>query len=469
MAPPRSRAVLAVPRWFTQRPIQPMGLLYLASMLRNAGHEVRVVDGEVDALDPSHVADIVASERPEFFGITSTTAQATRAFALAEEVKRRTPGTFVTLGGPHASSLPERSLEECGALDAVVVGEGERTILEIMEGLGSRASLEGVAGTAYRDGEEIVVNPPRALIEDLDTIPFPAWDLIPMHKYVASTWFPNGVKQYTNIFTSRGCPYGCTFCGAKTTSTRKFRARSPENVIAEMEEVYRRFGIPNFFISDDLFTLKRQRVLDICALILEKKLPITWTCLSRVNTIDAEMLALMKRAGCYLISYGLESGSQAVLDKLKKGTTVEQGIQAVEMTKAAGIKVFGSFMIGSPGDTPETVEETIALIRRLKLDEVGLGVTTAYPGTDLFDAFGSDAKGLDWDKALAFNPSAADRSDVFLKCTDLDDEQIRRLFHKAMRQSVLYNPRLLVRRLSHIASVRHLGQSARAAARIFWG
>jgi biotin synthase-like enzyme len=287
-----------------------------------------------------------------------------------------------------------------------------------------------------------------------------------MEKYVASTWFPNKVKQYTNIFTSRGCPYGCTFCGAKTTWTRKFRARSPENVVAEMEEVYTRFGIPNFFISDDLFTLKRTRVLEICSLILEKKLPITWTCLSRVNTVDREMLARMKKAGCYLICYGLESGSQAILDKLDKGTTVEQGIEAVAMAKEAGIKVFGSFMIGSPGETPETVEATIRLIRTMKLDEVGLGVTTAYPGTDLFDTFGSDATGLDWDKALAFNPSAADHSDIFLKCTDLDDDQIRRLFHKAMREAVLYNPKLLLRRLSHLASVRHLGPSVRAAVRL---
>jgi len=469
MATSRLNVVLALPRWFTQRPIQPMGLLYLASMLRRAGHRVRIIDGEVEQIGHDDLAAIVASERPDFFGITSTTAQATRAFALAQAVKAKAPETFVALGGPHASSLPERSMQECDALDAVVFGEGERTILEIMGRLAARESLEGVHGTAYRGPGGIVVNASRELIEDLDTIPFPAWDLIPMQKYVASTWFPNKVKQYTNVFTSRGCPYGCTFCGAKTTWTRKFRARSPENVVAEMEEVYKRFGIPNFFISDDLFTLKRTRVMEICTLILEKQLPLTWTCLSRVNTIDAEMLALMKKAGCYLISYGLESGSQEVLDKLDKGTTVEQGIKAVEMTKAAGIKVFGSFMIGSPGETPETVEATIRLIRKMKLDEVGLGVTTAYPGTDLFEQFGSDAKDLDWDKALAFNPSAADHSEVFLKCTDLDDEQIRRLFHRAMRESVLYNPRLLMRRLSHLASVRHLGQSAKAAMKIFTG
>jgi len=466
MAASPMNVVLAHPQWFTQRPIQPMGLLYLASVLRQAGHRVRIIDGEVERIGHDAMAEIVAAERPDLFGITSTTAQATRAFALAEAVKRRVPETFVVLGGPHASSLPERSLQEAPSLDAVVFGEGERTILEIMDRLRSGATLEGVHGTAFRDKDGIVVNVSRALVDDLDSLPFPAWDLIPMQKYVASTWFPNKVKQYTNIFTSRGCPYGCTFCGAKTTWTRKFRARSPENVIAEIEEVYTRFGIPNFFISDDLFTLKRTRVLEICRLIIEKKLPITWTCLSRVNTVDREMLALMKKAGCYLICYGLESGSQEILDKLDKGTTVEQGIEAVAMTKAAGIKVFGSFMIGSPGETTETVEATIRLIRKMKLDEVGLGVTTAYPGTDLFDTFGSDATGLDWDKALAFNPSAADHSDIFLKCTDLDDDQIRRLFHKAMREAVLYNPKLLLRRLSHLASVRHLGQSVRAAVRL---
>ena len=323
MAASPMKVVLAVPQWFTQRPIQPMGLLYLASVLRRAGHSVRIIDGEVERIGHDALVDIVAAERPDLFGMTTTTAQATWAFALAEALKRRVPGTFVGLGGPHASSLPERSLQEAPSLDAVVFGEGEQTILEIMDRLRSRDTLEGVHGTAFRDKDGIVVNVSRELVEDLDSLPFPAWDLIPMQKYVASTSFPNKVKQYTNIFTSRGCPYGCTFCGAKTTWTRKFRARSPENVIAEIEEVYTRFGIPNFFISDDLFTLKRKRVLEICNLIIEKKLPITWTCLSRVNTVDREMLALMKKAGCYLICYGLESGSQEILDELKKGTTVE--------------------------------------------------------------------------------------------------------------------------------------------------
>jgi radical SAM superfamily enzyme YgiQ (UPF0313 family) len=277
------------------------------------------------------------------------------------------------------------------------------------------------------------------------------------------------VKQYTNLFTSRGCPYGCTFCGAKATWTRKFRARSPESVVAEIREAYRRLRIPNFFISDDLFTLNRERVLAICEQILRAGLPITWTCLSRVNTVDPEMLALMKRAGCYLISFGLESGSQAVLDRLGKGTTVEQGIRAVEMSHAAGIKVFGSFMVGSPGETPETVEQTIRLIKRLKLDEVGIGVTTAYPGTDLFASSGADPKRLDWSKAVAFNPSAADHADIFLKCTDLDAEEVTRLFHRAMRSAVLYNPRLIIRRLSHLGSMAHLQRSARAALRLVLG
>jgi anaerobic magnesium-protoporphyrin IX monomethyl ester cyclase len=454
--------ILAVPKWLTQRPIQPMGLLYLGASLRKAGHRVSIIDGEVEQIDNATLAGMVASARPDLFGITATTAQANEAFALARAVKALSPGTYIALGGAHAAALTEECLQECEALDAVSFGEGEVTIVEMMERLADRASMEGVDGVAYRDGDGIVVNPSRALVDDLDSLPFPAWDLIPMQKYVASTWFPNKVKQYTNIFTSRGCPYGCTFCGAKTTWTRKFRARSPENVVAEMEEVLARFHIPNFFISDDLFTLNRKRVMAICELILTRELQVTWTCLSRVNTVDAEMLALMKRAGCYLISYGLESGSQKVLDQLDKGTTIEHGVKAVEMTKAAGIKVFGSFMIGSPGETAETVDETIRYIRTLDLDEIGLGVTTAYPGTDLFETFGKDAKGLDWNKALAFNPSEADHSSVFLKCTDLGDEEIRRLFHKAMREAVLYNPRLVIRRLSHIASVKHLGRSVKA-------
>lgn len=455
--------VFALPRWLTQRPIQPMGLLYMGAVLRQAGHRVQIMDGEVDQIDNATMAAAVAKIRPDLFGITATTAQANQAFALAAAVKAESPDTFVVLGGAHASALTEECLQESPHLDAVAFGEGEQTVIELAARVRDRASLEGLHGVAYRVGDAITVNPSRELIEDLDTLPFPAWDLIPMHRYTASTWFPNKVKQYTNIFTSRGCPYGCTFCGAKTTWTRKFRARSPENVVDEMQAAYTQLQIPNFFISDDLFTLQRKRVMAICELMLERGLHVTWTCLSRVNTVDAEMLALMKRAGCYLISFGLESGSQEVLDRLDKGTTVEQGIKAVELARAAGIRILGSFMIGSPGETPETVEQTIRLIRRLKLDEIALGVTTAYPGTDLFDTFGADVKGLDWNKALAFNPSAADHASVFLKCTDLEDDQIRQLFHKAMREAVLYNPRLVLRRLSHLRSVRHLGQSVRAA------
>lgn len=466
MADSPLNVILALPKWLTQRPIQPMGLLYMGAVLRNAGHHVQIIDGEVDQIDNRTMASQVGKVRPDLFGITATTAQANEAFALAASVKAQSPDTFVVLGGAHASALTEACLLESAHLDAVAFGEGERTVIELAGRVRDRASLVGLHGIAFRDADGITVNPSRELIEDLDTLPFPAWDLIPMHRYTASTWFPNKVKQYTNIFTSRGCPYGCTFCGAKTTWTRKFRARSPENVVDEMQAAYSQLHIPNFFISDDLFTLQRKRVMAICELMLQRGLQVTWTCLSRVNTIDAEMLALMKRAGCYLISFGLESGSQEVLDRLDKGTTVDQGIKAVEMARGAGIRVLGSFMIGSPGETPDTVEQTIRLIRRLKLDEVALGVTTAYPGTDLFGTFGTNVKGLDWNKALAFNPSAADHAAVFLKCTDLEDEQIRRLFHKAMREAVLYNPRLVLRRLSHLKGVRHLGQSVRAAFRM---
>ena len=334
-----------------------------------------------------------------------------------------------------------------------------------MDRLRARDPL-GVHGTAYRDAGGIVVNAARGLVEDLDTIPFPAWDLIPMHRYVASTWFPNKVKQFTNIFTSRGCPYGCTFCGAKTTWTRRFRARSPENVVAEMEEVYRRFGIPNFFISDDLFTLKRKRVMEICTLILERALPITWTCLSRVNTVDPEMLALMKKAGCYLISYGLESGSQAGPGQARQGHDGGAGHQGRRDDQGRwhqGVRLVHDRIAGRDArdgrSDDQAHQEDEARRGRAGRDH-------CVPGHGPVRHLRVGREDLDWDKALAFNPSAADHSDVFLKCTDLDDEQIRRLFHKAMREAVLYNPRLLVRRLSHLgfgAPPRAVGEGRRQA------
>ncbi len=460
------RILLAQTHWLTERHIQPMGLLYLAAVLRKQGHSVRIIDAEVQGFDNPTLARRIVADSPDVVGLTGTTAQAKRCFAVARMVKDAMPQAFVVLGGAHASALPEESLREGTALDAVVFGEGEVTALELMHRLEGGESLEGLPGTAYRRNGEVVKNPPRALIKNLDELPFPAWDLIPMHEYVASTWFPTKVKQYVNIFTSRGCPYECTFCGAKTTWTRKFRARSAANVIAEIVEAKGKLGIPNFFFSDDLFTVQRKRVVEVCEKLLEHKLNITWTCLSRVNTVDLELLKLMKAAGCYLITFGIESGSQQVLDNLKKGTTVEQAIKAVEMTRQAGIKVFGSIMVGSPGETKETVEATIKLVKKLKLDEVGIGVTTAYPGTDLYDTYSPGVTGIDWDKALAFNPSEADRSSVFIRCTDLEESEIDALYHRAMRKTILASPRLVARRLGHLRSPRHFWHSMVAGVKL---
>ncbi|NOY10555.1 MAG: radical SAM protein [Archaeoglobi archaeon] len=356
----------------------PLGLAYLASALREADFRVKIVDNMVERLS---VHELVKRVRNSFMvGITSTTPTFSSALRLAREMKQALPDVHVVLGGVHVSFTPFSALKS-GFVDSVCVGEGERTIVEVAERIESGKGLDGVKGIVYRDGERVVFNEGRGHIDDLDSLPFPAYDLLPMDRYRVIGRRLN----YFPVITSRGCPFGCIYCSTSRFMGRRFRRRSAGNVVDEIEWLYDEFGARNIAFSDDTFTLDRNRVLEICREIRGRGLDISWSCSSRVDTVDEEMLREMRRAGCEMIYYGVESASEDVLRFYRKRISLDKVRRAVELTKRHGMLAVCSFILGAPIESRSDMMSTIDLALSLDPDYAQFSILTPYPGTEVYE------------------------------------------------------------------------------------
>jgi len=356
----------------------PLGLMYIASYLRKfSHHSVVILDALVEKLGYQDIAQHVKSHNPDIVGISTTTLNLVDVCKTAQEVKRIKPDTLIVLGGPHTSIYPEETLR-LPNVDIVVIGEGEITMKELLDALERRDSLENIAGIGYKKDGRICLNKNRPVIENLDILPFPSWDITPYKKYY-SVFAQSGMS--TNIMTSRGCPYSCIFCFHETV--RRLRVRSAKNVVDEIEEALK-MDIKEFFIFDETFTINQQRVHDICGEILKRKLQISFDMRTRVDIISEELLKSLKKAGCKRIQYGVESGSQRILNLMKKGITLEQARRAFSLTKKMGMATYADFMLGFPGETKEEMFQTISFAVELNPDFVQFAITTLYPATEIY-------------------------------------------------------------------------------------
>jgi len=375
----------------------PLGLLYLAAMLEErSDHSVCVIDAQAEELSYDTLAEHVAGEAPDLVGITAMTFTLLDVVRTVGVVRQTAPEARVVLGGPHVHLYPR----ECVALPGVnfaIMGEGEHSIVALADRLNEPERWGEVPGLAYRpdrrgqmaDGRlkseignrksEIVVNEAPGFIEDLDSLPFPARDLVPFRRYSSVL---ARRQPITTMFTSRGCPYRCTFCDRPHLG-KKFRAHSPRYVVDEMQSCVE-MGIQEFLIYDDTFTIRRQRVLDICAEVQRRGLDIGWDIRARVDTVDEEMLAALRAAGCERIHYGVEAGDDHFMQVLNKGITVEEVRKAFRLTKQAGISTLAYFMIGIPGQTEADVRQTFRLARQLDPDVVHITILTPFPGTEIY-------------------------------------------------------------------------------------
>ena len=377
------KILLINPPQVTRYPQPPLGLAMIAAVLEKNGYLVKILDLPALGFSENSVPAIIRQEKPDVVGITAMTPTINLAISAAKKVKESDSNATVVLGGAHATILPEGTLQNAPEVDIIVRGEGEQTMLELVKVLENDAgSISQVSGITYRQGTYIRSNPPRPPISDLDALPFPAFHLLPVGKYRLHPPFGRR-SPVMPIITSRGCPYRCIFC-SKDIFGRKYRGNSSAYVADEIQLLIEKFGVKEIKFYDDVFTLDRKRVIAICMQLKEQGIDIPWTCETRVNLVDGELLRVMKDAGCYMIAYGVESGNQGILNNLKKDITLERAIEAFKLTQEAEIETVAYFMIGSPGETPRTVKETIEFGKRLDPDFAQFSITTPYPGTELY-------------------------------------------------------------------------------------
>ncbi len=395
----------------------PFGLAYVASVLRDGGHDVAVVDMEGLDLGPDEALEMIRTSEPDMVGFGGMVTRFRIVRELGPRVRELIPDAFLVAGNSGATTVPELYLRSCG-MDAVIMGEGEVTALELADALQEGGDWREVPGLCRMEGEELYCSAPREPIPDLDSLPLPAWDLFPTERYVSSMDHREKKVRHMEVVASRGCPFGCVYC--YRIYGRRVRRRSPLSIVSEIEELVRRFDIRYTGFPDDLFTSDREFVMETCRLLRERVPGISWSCLGRVNTVDPEMLAAMRRAGCDWISYGIESGSDRMLREMKRGVTTEQCLEAIRMTRKAGIHAEGSFMIGMFGETEESVRETVEFCRKADITAPMLFVTP-YPGTEIYGRALEEGL-IDDVEELVSGMNAAD--ELLVNLTEMSDEEL---------------------------------------------
>ncbi|MBI9087259.1 MAG: B12-binding domain-containing radical SAM protein [Desulfobacterales bacterium] len=361
-----------------ENPTPPLGLAFLAGVLEATGIHVSVLDFVVFPYSRDFLKSHMAAVAPKLVGATSVTMTFDNAISVIRDVKTIDPEVVTVMGGPHVTFRAEETLAEHLDLDVVVIGEGEQTLVELVRAGTDRNLWEAIPGLVFRKGDGFRRTPPRAFA-DLDTLPLPARHRIPLGRYRA-------LNLAISMTSSRGCPFKCIFCVGRKMVGAKVRYRDPVRVVDEMAYLAG-LGFIQINMADDLFTAKADHCTAVCGEILRRGLKVKWTSFARVDTVSLPVLQSMAAAGCTAVSFGLETGNRDILKTIRKGITLEQVIAAVGMCNEAGILPHASFILGLPGETPETIEETMAFGRKLEAMGVSYGfhLLAPFPGTDVRD------------------------------------------------------------------------------------
>jgi anaerobic magnesium-protoporphyrin IX monomethyl ester cyclase len=425
----------------------PIFLAYTVSLLKEAGVDTAFLDGVCDELGIDAYAEAIAKIAPDFVAMECSTPSIDHDLESVRGIKARQPRIFVALMGSHATYFHQQLLQEHPEVDAIIRGEFEITVRELGLALKNSLPLSGVAGITFREGAGLRVNPERPFDADLDRWPYPDREVVPIHKYQTAQY--QG-KKGTFMLSSRGCPYRCTFClWPGTMVGRDFRARAPEAVVDEMEYLVRKHGVDDIYFDDDTMTIDRERLLRICRLIQERDLKVHWISMGRVDTVDEELLTEMRKAGCDNVYLGVESGSEEILKRLKKGITLDQVTKAFREARKAGIKTQAFFMLGGPGETRETLRETIDFAVRLDPDNAQFAAAVPYPGTEMYEE--SVRKG--YLRAQTWEDYAA--RDIVLETETLSRLDLEKARLEAYRRFYL-RPRFVMRTAMRLTNVREI-------------
>lgn len=410
--------------------VLPLGLAYIAAVLEKESHQVKVLDFQLQYVTYKALEKELENNY-DIVGISITTLTSSSGYNVAKFVKDKSPKTLVVVGGPHTMALGKEIFNECKEVDFIVFGEGEITIKELFKTLEEKSELQNVKGIGFKEEGKVIVTEPREMIEDLDEIPFPAYNLFDVKHYAPMAGMFKKLP-FANIMSARGCPYDCLFCN-KQVWGYKLRMRTPENIIEEIEHLVKTYGIREVAFFDDTFTADRERAIEICKLIKERTPELIWKCSTRVNVVDPELLKIMKDTGCYSIGYGIESGNQDILNKINKKITLEQSRDAIKWTKQVGIETRCYFMLNHPGDTIETTEQTIKFSKELDPDFVDFEITHPHPNTKLWKEIENNPTKYKIVKEKWYDWSAQAGNDIIFTQDGLPIEYLRKAYVRAIK------------------------------------
>lgn len=391
----------------------PLNLLNLGAVLLEQGYSVEIVDG-VKVDDLSEFLKIIIDLNPRFIGLTAMTAHIHSCGFVARQLQKELHQIPIILGGVHVTTLPEETMRQFPAFDIGVIGEGDHTIVELIESLDNGKELSQIQGIIFRTGDDVFITPPRGSIRELDSLPMPAWNLLP--DYV-ETYKPTLSRRTrlpsAYIVTSRGCPFGCTFC-TNEVHGRSFRSYSVNYIMRMITYLVDNFGIRDLTIYDENLALDRKRIISLCERLIDANYDLTWSCDARVDCVDDEILKRMSEAGCRAVWFGMESGNPEILKRYDKRITLDDCRNAVSLCRRNNIKASGSFIIGGPEETVETIRDTIRFAKELKLDYFVPFFYTPIPGTrDYLDIENYGICDLDYRSATMTQPTFAPHGMTF--------------------------------------------------------
>jgi len=386
-------------RYKVNKLVPPLGIATLSSVLRNAGHALRILDMEAVLMEYQALRDYLRASPPDLVGIHCTTPVSHYAARCAAIVAETCPDATLIVGGPHPTLLPDDTLSRMPQVDYLLRGEAEHTLCDLVQRLGQGDTTpDDIPGIGFRRGDEMFISPKLPRVDDLDSLPLPSYDLLPLEAYFHGNSLAEtgaGGRAFT-MMTSRGCPYHCIFCSAPTIYGHKFRMRSPEHVVREMKLLVDTYQVGHLVFYDACFGANRAHSVGICEKILEENIQVTWRVRMRADRVDAQLLALMRKAGCTTVAFGVETGTQRLLDVLEKNETIADIEQGFRLAKEAGLWTVGYFMFGVPGETRQDSYKTVEFAKRLDPDWALFTHATPLPKTKLAEMARDHLLTKDW-------------------------------------------------------------------------
>ncbi len=372
------RCMQRVDVWATAWP--PLSLATCAAVVKKQGIEVRLNDCVVEKIDIVQLKEKLLSFHPRLMVMSTGTPSIKNDLGIIKHLKSVLPDLKIAIIGIHGTVLPDYCFQTMKDLDFIVRGEPEYTVRDLVFTIRDKKDISNVKGISYLRKGQIIHTSNRIFIENLDKLPYPAWNLIDRNKYL----IPFTKRPFLSICPSRGCPYDCTFCVSNLYYGRKPRCRSPMNIVDELEWNKEKFGVNDFLFWSESFSINRNFCMNIAEEILKRNLKIRWVCNSRVDNVDYEMLKRFKKAGCWMISYGIETGNQKVLDSFKKGITIKQSETAIALAKKAGLSVVAHCIFGGPEESKATIQKTITFVKKTGVDFAQFYCTVPFPGSKLY-------------------------------------------------------------------------------------